>query len=469
MNLKEEQKNNMEETTKNKIESIFNSQSAYFDSHNTREVSFRIAQLKKLKSAVLKYEDKIYEALARDLHKSKEEAFLTEVSIVLQEIDYHLKNLKKWVKPKRVSTPLQLKPSKSKILVEPLGIGLIISPWNYPFQLSINPIVGAISSGCCAILKPSPDSKHTSKVMEEMIAEFFPSDYISVVQGGKETNQSLFDFPFDVIFFTGSSRVGKIVMKAAAQHLSKVVLELGGKSPCIVDEGANLELAAKRIAWGKTINAGQTCIAPDYLLVNKAVKDEFLKKLTDAFENLYGSEIKESDYYARIINENAFRRLTGYLENEEIFYGGKSNPETLFLEPTILDNVKGEDEIMQEEIFGPILPVIEFGEIDEARTFINERKKPLALYYFGNQKKGKEVLRKITSGGACLNDTLLHIANHKLPFGGVGNSGMGNYHGYRSFLAFSHEKAVLNSSTRIDLPFKYPPYRFFGIIKRILK
>lgn len=469
MNLKEEQNSNMEETSKNKIESIFNSQTSYFSSHNTREVSFRIAQLKKLKSAVLKYEDKIYEALALDLHKSKEEAFLTEVSIVLQEIDYHLKNLKKWVKPKRVSTPLQLKPSKSKILVEPLGIGLIISPWNYPFQLSINPIVGAISSGCCAILKPSPDSKHTSKVMEEMIAEFFPSEYISVVQGGKETNQSLFDFPFDVIFFTGSSRVGKIVMKAAAQHLSKVVLELGGKSPCIVDEGANLELAAKRIAWGKTINAGQTCIAPDYLLVNKAVKDEFLKKLTDAFENLYGSEIKESDYYARIINENAFRRLTGYLENKEIFHGGKSNPETLFLEPTILDNVKGEDEIMQEEIFGPILPVIEFEEINEARTFINERKKPLALYYFGNKKKGKEVLRKTTSGGACLNDTLLHIANHKLPFGGVGNSGMGNYHGYRSFLAFSHEKAVLNSSTRIDLPFKYPPYRFFGIIKRILK
>lgn len=469
MNLKEEALIDMEETSAKKIEAIFKSQKEFYGSHRTREISFRLDQLKKLKEAILKYEDRIYGALLKDLNKSKEESFLTEVSIVLQELDFHLKNLKKWTKSKKVSTPLHLLPSGSKVMYEPLGIGLIISPWNYPFQLCINPLIGAISSGCCAILKPSPDSPNTSKIMEEMINEFFPSEYISLVQGGKETNQNLFDYPFDVIFFTGSSRVGKIVMKAAAEHLSKVILELGGKSPCIVDEGANLDLAAKRIAWGKTINAGQTCIAPDYLLVHKSVKDDFLKKMTDSFKELYGEKIDHSKHYARIINKNAFERLTGYLEGKDIYHGGESEEESLFLAPTILNNVEAEDEIMKEEIFGPILPVIEFDELSNAEAFINNREKPLALYYFGDKGKGEKVLRKTSSGGACLNDTLVHIANHKVPFGGVGNSGMGSYHGHRSFLAFSHEKAVVSSSNFIDLPIKYPPYRFFGIIKKILK
>ncbi|WP_081209517.1 aldehyde dehydrogenase [Salegentibacter sediminis] len=458
----------MEETSLINIEAIFKSQKEFFGTQHTKEVSFRIEQLKILKQAVLKYEDRIYEALFMDLHKSKEEAFLTEVSIVLQEIDYHLKKLKSWAKPKKVSSPLVILPSSSKIHYEPLGIGLIISPWNYPFQLSLNPLVGAISSGCCAILKPSPDSENTSRVLQEMVGEFFPSKYISLVQGGKETNQALFEFPFDVIFFTGSSRVGKIVMKAAAEHLSKVVLELGGKSPCIVDKEANLDLAAKRIAWGKTINAGQTCIAPDYLLVHSSVKEELLKKIMEAYKEMYGEKLKESDHYARIINKNAFERLTAYLDTKDVYPRKEVDSKTRFIAPVILDNVTAEDEIMQEEIFGPILPVMEFGEISKAMAYINANRKPLALYYFGDKSKAGEVLQKTSSGGACINDTLLHIANHKMPFGGVGHSGMGNYHGHKSFLAFSHERAVVSSSTKIDLPLKYPPYRFFGMIKKIL-
>ena len=458
----------MEETSGTKIEAIFKSQQEFFGTHRTKKVSFRIEQLKILKKAVLSYEDRIYQALAQDLNKSREEAFLTEVSIVLQEIDFHLKKLKSWASPKKVSSPMVLFPSKSKILYEPLGIGLIISPWNYPFQLSLNPLVGAISSGCCAILKPSPDSVNTSRLLEEMINEYFPSEYISLVQGGKQTNQELFDFPFDIIFFTGSSRVGKIVMKAAAEHLSKVVLELGGKSPCIVDKDANLDLAAKRIAWGKTINAGQTCIAPDYLLVHSSVKEVLLKKIVEAWKEMYGEKIKDSKHYARIITDNAFERLTGYLEGKDVYHGKGSDPETRFIAPAILDNVNSEDQIMQEEIFGPILPLMKFEDTSEAITFINANKKPLALYYFGGKEKANEVLNKTSSGGACINDTLLHIANHKIPFGGVGYSGMGNYHGYKSFLAFSHERAVVSSSTLIDLSLKYPPYRFFGVIKKIL-
>lgn len=458
----------MEETSGTKIEAIFKSQKEFFGTHRTKEVPFRIEQLKILKKAVLSYEERIYEALAQDLNKSNEEAFLTEVSIVLQEIDFHLKKLKGWAKPKKVSSPLVLFPSSSKVLYEPLGIGLIISPWNYPFQLCLNPLVGAISSGCCAVLKPSPDSPNTSRVMEAMIKEYFPSEYISLVQGGKEINQMLFDYPFDIIFFTGSSKVGKIVMKAAAEHLSRVVLELGGKSPCIVDKEANLDIAAKRIAWGKTINAGQTCIAPDYLLVHKSVKEELLQKIVEAFKGKYGEKVKQSKHYARIINDKAFDRLTGYLDGNDVYHGGEVDSETQFIAPTILHNVGSEDKIMQEEIFGPILPIMEFEDISNVIAHINANKKPLALYYFGGKGKANEVLKKTSSGGACINDTLLHIANHKIPFGGVGHSGMGNYHGYKSFLAFSHERGVVSSSTLIDLSLKYPPYKFFGVIKKIL-
>lgn len=457
----------MTETPIAELTELFKGQKEFFASHKTKELDFRREQLKKLKKAILKYENEVNEALWEDLHKSKEEAFLTETSLLLEEISYHLKNLKSWTRPKKVGTPLQLKPSSSKILKEPLGIGLIISPWNYPFQLTINPLIGAISAGCCAVLKPSPDTPNVARIIEKIISKTFPSSYISVVQGGKEVNQELFKFPFDVMFFTGSPRVGKIVMKAAATHLSRVVLELGGKSPCIVDKSANLKIAGKRIAWGKIVNAGQTCIAPDYLLVQREVKAELLEEIKKSFKEMLGNNTAESEYYGRIVNSEAMKRLMSYLD-AEVYYGGKADFKQKYISPTILDHVKPEDEVMQQEIFGPILPVMEFTELHEALTYIHEREKPLALYYFGNNETAKKVLKETSSGGVCINDTLLHVANHKLPFGGVGNSGMGKYHGKESFLAFTHERGVVSSSTKLDIPLKYPPYKFFSLIKKVI-
>ncbi|TDN84702.1 aldehyde dehydrogenase (NAD+) [Salegentibacter sp. 24] len=457
----------MDETSVNSIYEIYNTQKCYFATQETKNIAFRLQQLRKLKKAILDYEDKINTALWLDLHKSREEAFLTETSLLLNELRHHIKNLKNWAKPKKVGTPIHIKPSKSRILFEPLGIGLIIAPWNYPFQLLINPLIGAISAGCCAVLKPSPETPNVARVIEEMISEVFPAKYVVVVQGGKKANQELFKYPFDMIFFTGSPRVGKIVMEAAAQHLSRVVLELGGKSPCIVDRSANIKIAAKRIAWGKIINAGQTCIAPDYLLVHKDIKTELLNEITKAFEAMLGEDIANSKYYGRIINSNAMNRLMKYL-NGQVYYGGKVDLEKKYISPTIIVNVLPEDEIMQEEIFGPILPVMDFGDISEALSFIKKNESPLALYYFGKDKSAEKVLRETTSGGACINDTLLHVANHKLPFGGVGNSGMGKYHGKESFLAFTHERGVVTSTTILDISLKYPPYKFFRLIKKIL-
>jgi aldehyde dehydrogenase (NAD+) len=457
----------MKETTANQIAEIYKAQRSFFVSQETKNIAFRLQQLETLKKAIRQYEDKVNEALWQDLHKSKEEAFLTETSLLIEEINYNIKNLKGWAKPKKVGTPLQIKPSSSKIFYEPLGVGLIIAPWNYPFQLTINPLIGAISAGCCAVSKPSPDTPNVARIIEEMISEYFPSEYIAVVQGGKEANQELFKFPFDIMFFTGSPSVGKIVMKAAANHLSRVVLELGGKSPCVVDKDANLKIAGKRIAWGKIINAGQTCIAPDYLLVHKDVKKELLAEITKSFEEMLGEDIANSNYYGRIVSPAAMNRLMKYLDGD-VYYGGKVNLEEKYIAPTILNNVHPEDEIMHEEIFGPILPVMEFGELSEALSYINKNEKPLALYYFGKDESAEKVLRETSSGGTCINDTLLHVANHKLPFGGVGNSGMGKYHGKESFLAFTHERGVVNSTTKLDIPLKYPPYKFFRLIKKIV-
>lgn len=458
----------MEEISSERVEEIFSKQKRYFAAQKTKEVKFRLEQLKKLKAAIKNYEDRILEALYRDLGKSGEEAYLTEISVVLNEVSHHLKNLKNWTKPEKVSTPIYLKPSRSKIIYEPLGVSLIIAPWNYPYQLLMNPLVGAISAGCCAILKPSPDTPATAEVMEELIKEIFEEDYVAVAQGGKEANQLLLKKPFDFIFFTGSSRVGKIIMKAAAEYLTPVVLELGGKSPCIVDEDANLEVASKRIAWGKTINAGQTCIAPDYLLVHEQVKDEFMKKLGEQFHNLYGEDIGRSKYYPRIVHEAAAERLKGLLKDGKIFSGGETNTEQRYVEPTILDEVELDSPLMQEEIFGPILPVLTFRDLQEAIDFVNKKEKSLAFYYFGKEHEKKKVLQKTTSGGGGINDTILHIANHEMPFGGVGYSGIGKYHGKHSFLSFSNARAVITSPTWIDIPFKYPPFRNFKFIKRII-
>lgn len=445
-----------------------NNQKTFFSSNATKDINFRIQQLKKLRDSLIKYQPQILEALWKDLHKSSQEAYLTEMSIVFNELDYHIRNLKKWAKPQRVATPLFMLPSSSQIITEPLGVSLIVAPWNYPFQLLINPLIGSISSGCCTILKPSPESANLSAVVADMIAKTFDSSYITTIEGGREVNTILFNQRFDFIFFTGSPMLGKVVMQAAAQHLTPVILELGGKSPCIVDKGAHIDLAAKRIVWGKFMNAGQTCISPDYLLVHNSIKEELIQKIKAYIQEFYSSEPLNSPFYPRIINEKAMQRLVSLLDPSKIIFGGNYNMSEKFIEPTLMTDISQTDPIMQEEIFGPIMPISGYDEINEAIRFVNESEKPLALYFFGNESTADYILSHTTSGGACINDTLMHIGNHNLPFGGVGNSGMGKYHGKSSFYAFSNQRSVVKTPTWIDLPFKYIPYKYFHWIKKIL-
>ena len=443
-------------------------QRAFFATHQTKSIAFRKKALKKFYETIKSSEEAIAKALYTDLHKSSEEAYLTEISIVLAELKMHIKNLKSWAQEEHVSTPIHLLPSSSKIISEPLGVALIVAPWNYPFQLLLAPLIGAVSAGNCAILKPSPDAPATAKVMEEIVAKAFDPKHVTLVHGGKETNTHLFAQRFDLIFFTGSPMLGKVVMKAAAENLTPVVLELGGKSPAIVDENANLDKAAKRIVWGKLINAGQTCIAPDYLFVHENVKDVLLAKMKAYIAKMYGENIRNSSYYPRIVSPHAMERLTGLLKDANIIYGGKFDMDEKFIEPTFIDITSTDIPVMQQEIFGPILPVMTFKNVNEAIDYINAHEKPLAFYYFGKNRKAKEVLYKTTSGGACINDTLIHIANDNLPFGGVGNSGMASYHGKQSFIVFSHRRAVVSSPTWIDMPFKYVPFKFFSLIKKII-
>jgi aldehyde dehydrogenase (NAD+) len=458
----------MQETQEQQITRCLKNQKTFFLTHKTKEVAFRIAQLKKLKEVLLINQTKIEQAIWQDLHKSPEEVYLTEFSMVIHEIDYHIKNLKKWSRPKNVATPLHLLPSSSKIMYEPLGVSLIVAPWNYPFQLLFNPLIGSISAGCCSILKPSPETPTIAKLMETIISETFNPNYIAIFQGATETNTILFKQKFDFIFFTGSSRLGKIVMQAAAENLTPVLLELGGKSPCIVDAEANIDIAAKRITWGKFINAGQTCIAPDYLFVHQSIKNELVQKIKQNINEMYGYNPKNSRFYGRIINAAAMERLQKFLAQGKIITGRTVDLTEKYIAPTIVENVMPEDLIMQEEIFGPILPILTYENIDQALDYINENDKPLAFYYFGENKKAKEILQKVTSGGACINDTLMHISNHNLPFGGVGNSGIGKYHGKASFYAFSNLKSIVTSPTWIDFPLKYVPYQYFKSIKKII-
>ena len=441
-------------------------QKQYFRTGQTLDISYRLTALRALKEAILKHEKALTDALWADLHKSYEEAYLTEISIVLGEIDNHIANLRSWASPVHRPTPLKMFPSRSRIVSEPLGCTLIIAPWNYPVQLLLNPLVGAISAGCTAILKPSPYVPTVAKALEELIADTFESEYIATVQGNRDVNTALLAERYDLIFFTGSPALGRTVMAAAAKNLTPVVLELGGKSPCIVDYDADIEVAARRIAWGKCLNAGQTCIAPDYLLVHSAVKDRLINALRDEFKHLLGEEPKQAKHFVRIVNERAFDRLVSYFKDGDIVVGGQTDRSERFIAPTVLDNVSPESAVMQEEIFGPIFPVVTFQSIDEVINFITSREKPLALYYFG--KSGKEVIRHTSSGGACINDTIMHIANENLPFGGVGNSGMSSYHGKNSFDVFSHQRAVVTTSTWIDLPFRYMPYKLFSLVKKIL-
>lgn len=456
----------MNNTSAEKLAAIRHSQAEAFRSGETIGRDVRRANLKLLKKALLKWEKPLTEALWADLHKSYEEAYLTEISIVLSEIDNHIRNLHSWARPQRKRTPLKMFPSRSEIISEPLGNALIIAPWNYPVQLLLNPLVGALSAGCTAVLKPSPYVPHVSLTLVDMISETFPESLVAVVQGNREVNRQLLEMKWDLIFFTGSPSLGRQVMEAASRNLTPVVLELGGKSPCIVDKDADIAVAARRIAWGKSLNAGQTCIAPDYLILHEDIKDCFLAALEKEFNSLLGENPQESRHFVRIVNDRAFDRLKGYLDCGRIIFGGQTYADERYFSPTLLDDVDPASPVMQEEIFGPIFPIVTVKSTDEAIRFIVDRPKPLALYYFG--KDGDHVLRSTSSGGACINDTIMHIANENLPFGGVGNSGMSSYHGKRSFDAFTHYKAVVKTPTWLDLPFRYMPYKLFSLTKKLL-
>lgn len=458
----------MNETSKERIEALLAKQRAFFATHQTKDIAFRIGQLKRFRAAVSKYEQRIAEALWLDLHKSSEEAYLTETSMVLGEINNHIRHLKRWSKGRRVPSPMFLFPSRSRILYEPLGVALIIAPWNYPFQLLMNPLVGAISAGCCAVLKSSPNTPHIAQVMDELVRETFPEHYVCMTHGHREVNRHLLEQRFDFIFFTGSPSFGKVVMTAAARNLTPVVLELGGKSPCIVDKDANLEIAARRIMWGKTVNAGQTCIAPDYLFVHEDVKERLFGQIRLVLKRFFGENPQHSPYFPRIVNRQAVERLKALMQAGTVVIGGEVDDGERYIAPTVIDGVTPDDPIMQEEIFGPLLPVMTFRKMDEVLAYVNGHEKPLAFYYFGKSKRAAEILRRSTSGGACINDTLMHVSNHNLPFGGVGNSGMGKYHGRYSFLAFSNERSVLTTPVWPDLPVKYAPFKYFGMVKRLL-
>ena len=460
----------MENTATERIISIADAQKAYFKTGKTLDVKFRMNMLDKFANALDKWEGRLCDALWEDLHKSYEEAFLTEISIIKAEIGLHRKHVAEWARRRRARTPLKLFPSRSHIVKEPLGNSLIISPWNYPVQLLLNPLVGAISSGCTAVLKPSPYVPHVAEVVEEMIRDTFDERYIAVVQGNRNVNTVLLEQRWDLIFFTGSPALAKTVMAAAAQHLTPVILELGGKSPCIIDRSADIKVAAKRIAWGKTLNSGQTCIAPDYILIHKDVKDEFVKAFADEVRNLHGEDIKADRHYVRMVNDKAFERVTGYIKDSRVLYGGSSDAATRFIEPTLLDNPPLDSPVMTEEIFGPVFPVITVEDDfqDTVIDFVTSHEKPLAFYYFGKESDGWEMIRRTSSGGGCINDVIMHIANENVPFGGVGNSGMGRYHAKESFEAFTHTRSIISTGTWIDLPFRYMPYRLFSLIKKIL-
>lgn len=431
----------------------------FFNTGTTLDFEFRKQHLRQLQQAIRQYEQELFDAMYADFHKPELEAFATEVGFVLLELKETLKHIHQWAKPHRVKESLINFPSRSYIHSEPYGVSLIIGPWNYPFQLLINPLIGAMAAGNCAVLKPSELTPATSAVISQIIRETFDEAYVATVEGGIGTAENLLKQRFDYIFFTGSSKVGKIVMKAAAEHLTPVTLELGGKSPAIVAEDADLSLAARRITWGKFLNAGQTCVAPDYVLVQEQVKEDLIQLISQCITEFYGNDPELSPDYACIVNDEHFERLSSYLQDGLIRAGGKTNKEKRYISPTILDQVTWQHPVMQEEIFGPILPVIPMQSVDHAIQTVKALEKPLALYFFSSNKvKQERVLKHTHFGGGCINDTVSHLINPHLPFGGVGGSGLGNYHGQTSFNVFSHQKSILKRGTWLDLPLRYPPY-----------
>ncbi|PLZ14733.1 aldehyde dehydrogenase [Fischerella thermalis] len=441
------------------IHPILEQQRVFFQSGKTKSLSFRISQLKLLQQSVKENKTVICQALKADLNKPEFEAFSSEIILVFKEIEYCIKNLKNWTKPQKAKVPWQLLPASAKIYPEPLGVVLIIGTWNYPFQLVITPLIGAIAAGNCTIIKPSELAPHTSSIISKLIAQYFQPEYITVIEGGVETSQKLLSEKFDHIFFTGGTAVAKIIMEAAAKNLTPVTLELGGKNPCIVDTDIHIAHTARRITWGKFINAGQTCLAPDYLLVHTNIKKNLISAIQKCIQDFYGNNPAISPDYGRIINQKQFDRIISLLKGNKIIFGGETNREQLYIAPTLIENVSLTDSIMQEEIFGPVLPIIEYTDVSEAIALINSLPKALALYLFSNNKSLQQrVLQTTSSGTVCLNETVMHIGVSSLPFGGVGDSGIGSYHGKFSFDTFSHYKSVLHNPFWLDLKWRYAPY-----------
>jgi aldehyde dehydrogenase (NAD+) len=445
-------------------------QREFFNSGTTHSIDFRLEQIRKLKQAVKNHEQQILKALSQDLGKPDFEGYETEIGILYGEINHALKHLRTWTKPKKVRTPLPILPSKSYILAEPRGTALIMGPWNFPFQLILVPLVGSIAAGNTSIVKPSEVASETSKILTEIISKTFPSEYVTSFEGGPEVAEELLKQKFDFIFFTGGMKVGKLVAQHAAHHLTPVILELGGKSPCIVDRNTNLDITARRIAWGKFLNAGQTCIAPDYVLAPSAEYEELLQNLKKQIGVLFGNDPSKSPDYSRIISDRHFDRLIKSM-NGNVFAGGQHERSSRYIAPTIMRDVSLQDEIMVEEIFGPILPVLKYDSLDEAIGIIKERPNPLALYVFTNNKEFEtKILKHVPFGSGCVNDCLVQFQNPNLPFGGIGGSGIGAYHGKFSFDAFSHTKGVVRSLTGIDIPLRYPPYgNRLNLLRRIIK
>ncbi len=452
------------------VNKIVENQRRYFNSNRTKDLSFRKAMLKKLLQAIKENEAEIYESLKLDLNKSVMESYLTEFQMVIAEINLALTSLDEWAKPRRKPTPVFLLPASSYTVKEPYGVVLVLSPWNYPFQLALSPLVGAIAAGNCVLLKTSKSSEHTSAIISKIINQTFKPYYVHALPAACDYDE-LLSQKYDYIFFTGSERVGKLVMRAASEYLTPVSLELGGKSPCIVDKHVDLKLAAKRIIWGKTLNAGQTCVAPDYVLVDEAVKKPLIREMITQISLLWNSPLENEDY-PKIINSFHFQRLLGLIEREPEKLGGNSNSSMLKIEPTLFTNTSFSSEIMKEEIFGPIIPILSYSDIDAAIKELKSRPKPLACYIFSEDTEfSDKLLNELSFGGGCINDVIMHLANDHLPFGGVGSSGMGNYHGSYSFSTFSHEKGYLKNNLTVDFPFRYPPYKKTNLnfIKTILR